>query len=557
MAAAPGADGAVPSRSEVIGARSADQGAELDGGTRGSVADRYVIDREVPGLPETVEYRARDTTLERWVRVRTLDAADPRAPEFLDAARRAAVLADTRLPRVLDAGTDDGRVFVVEEEVVGRTLTELLRSGPLTAGAVRALVGEAASALDSAGRRGLHHTRLTPDSLVLGPDGVVRVLGVGLEAALDPDPPRVSPLRAAALADRADAVGLVALAYAGLTARWPAVEGVAAHDGLPPAPAAEHGPVPPQEVRPHVPNDLDTLCVVTLGPHEDGPRDPAELALQLAPWTMDAFAEQLHRLRGEQAAREVRESLGRGDALPAAEPPVPFASPRPVARPDRDDSRFVLAVVGAFVVLGLVLAVWQLSGLVGSSRDAAPAATSAAPAPEEPQDAAPAPAEPPAEPAPAPAEPGPVPVAAATAIDPEGDGEAPGGTEALLDGDPATSWRGERYNSPDFGGLKTGEGIVLDLGAEVDVSAVTVTGPGDGGVLQLRAGPDPAGPVVAETALGGPRELRPAEPVRVRELLLWVTQLPTTDGEPRLVLDDVAVVGVPVAPAGDAPPPAP
>ncbi|NAZ75708.1 hypothetical protein GTQ99_09820, partial [Kineococcus sp. T13] len=173
-------------------------GAILDGAGRGVgrqlVADRYVLDRELPtGDPDAArEFRGRDLTLERPVRVRVLEAADPRAEEFLDAARRAAMLTDPRIPRVLDAGTDRVGAFVVEEDVDGRTMTELLGSGPLRPPAVRALVGEAASALEAAARRGLHHTRLTPDDVVLGPDGVVRVRGIGTAAALEPDPPAVS-----------------------------------------------------------------------------------------------------------------------------------------------------------------------------------------------------------------------------------------------------------------------------------------------------------------------------------------------------------------------------
>ncbi|NAZ83122.1 hypothetical protein GTR02_14980, partial [Kineococcus sp. R8] len=378
------------------------EGDVLDAVGRSTVADRYALDAELGAArgtgggpdggtdggspPDARQFRARDTTLDRRVRVRTLDAADPRAEEFLDAARRTAMLSDPHVPRVLDAGTEQrgagpGTVYVVEEDVEGRTLTELLRSGPLQAPAVRSLVGEVATALETAARRGLHHTRLTPDSVVLGPDGVVRVVGVGLEAALEVDPPLVSPARAAALADRADAVGLVALVYAGLTGRWPAVPGVAAHRGLPTAPSGGDGPVPPKDIRPDVPNDLDTLCAVTFGPHEDGPRDPAELALQLAPWSMAVWADVLREMRGERATREVRQRLASREVVPDEEPPVPFAAPASTGRPPQSDSRFVLAVVAVCVVVGLVLALWQLSriGVPDQLTGTAPTTPAAAP----------------------------------------------------------------------------------------------------------------------------------------------------------------------------------
>ena len=522
------------------------------------MADRYALDRELPVAAGsgTREFRGRDLTLDRPVRVRTLPAADPRAEEFLDAARRAAMLTDPRVPRILDAGTDAAQpggtptVFVVEEHVEGRSLGELLSTGPLKPAAVRALVGEVASALDVAARRGLHHTRLTPDDVVLGPDGVVRVRGVGVEAALEVDPPAVSPARAAALANRADAVGLVALVYAGLVARWPALEGTAPHDGLPQSPTADGKPLPPKDIRPDVPNDLDTLCSVTFGPHEDGPRDPAELALQLAPWTMAPWEETLRRMRGEAATREFRGRLkNRDEVVPEAEPPVPFTRPHPTARPPRDDSRFVLAIVGAVVVVGLVLALWQLSrisvpAIPGTAAASAPAATTPAPTPS----SAPAPTTTASTPPPAPVV---LPVAVVSALDPQGGGESSETAPRAVDGDPATAWESQRYNSAAFGGLKDGMGLLLDLGVEADVTGVQLTAGGEGGSVSLLTAPGPAleGSVpVATAAAGGVQALTPPQPVRSRYLVLWFTQLPTTDGVFRASVAEVAVTGTVAAP---------
>ncbi|GAA0305692.1 protein kinase family protein [Kineococcus aurantiacus] len=546
------------------GAR-ASRGAGLDGAGRSTgeqlVADRYVLDRELSvahgsdgAQRGTRDYLGRDLTLDRPVRVRTLEVSDPRAEEFLDAARRAAMITDPRVPRILDAGTDLSEgvppsVYVVEEAVEGRTMTELLQGGPLKPAAVRALVGEVAGALDTAARRGLHHTRLTPDDVLLGPDGLVRVRGVGVEAALDPDPPAVSASRAAALANRSDAVALVALVYAGLVARWPRVEGVAAYAALPAAPDADGRPVPPKDVRPDVPNDLDTLCAVTFGPHEDGPRDPAELALQLAPWSMDVWDETLRRMRGEAATAAVRGRLkNREEVVPEAEPPVPFTRPHSTARPPRDDSRLVLALVGAVVVVGLVLAVWQLAS-IGVPRPTSPATPSApvsAPAATTPG-TAPAPAPTSAPPA---VTAGPVPVVAVSAVDPQGGGESSETAGRAVDGDPATAWQSQRYNSAAFGGLKDGIGLLLDLGAPVDVTSVALTAGGEGGAVSLLAAPgdtpDGAQPVAAAPAAGGQQSLTPAQPVRARYLTVWFTQLPTTDGAFRVAVAEIAVTGTPV-----------
>lgn len=529
-------------------------GVRLDGVGRNAgdelVADRYALDRELSVAAElgTREFRGRDLTLDRPVRVRTLPAADPRAEEFLDAARRAAMLTDPRIPRILDAGTDltaaDGTatVFVVEEAVEGRSMSDLLRSGPMRPAAVRALVGEVASALDVAARRGLHHTRLTPDDVVLGPDGVVRVRGVGIEAALEIDPPALSPARAAVLANRADALGLVALVYAGLVARWPALESLAPHAGLPQSPTADGEPLPPKDIRPDVPNDLDTLCSVTFGPHQDGPRDPAELALQLAPWTMAPWDETLRRMRGEAATKEFRGRLkNRDEVVPEEEPPVPFTRPHTTARPPRDDSRLVLTIVGGVVVVGLVLALWQLSRIAvprsassAATTTAASAPATSAPVPESPSASAP------------PVTPTLLPVTAISALDPQGGGESSQNAPRAIDGDPATAWESQRYNSATFAGLKDGMGLLLDLGVEADVSQVQLTDNGDGGSVSLLTAPGPAldgAAPVATAPAGGAQTLTPAQPARSRYLVLWFTQLPTTGGVFRASVAEIAVTG--------------
>jgi hypothetical protein len=124
--------------------------------------------------------------------------------------------------------------------------------------------------------RGLHHLQLTPDSLVIAHDGTVKVVGTAVEAVLA----GIEPDQVARGADRVDAVGLVRLLYAGLTARWPGDD----DSPLGPAPQVTGRPVPPGDLVAGVPGDLDSLCAVALGPHPDGPTSPGELAQQLAPW---------------------------------------------------------------------------------------------------------------------------------------------------------------------------------------------------------------------------------------------------------------------------------
>ncbi|WP_298458959.1 hypothetical protein [uncultured Cellulomonas sp.] len=225
---------------------------------------------------------ATDQILDRPVRVTVLHSGS--VPQALDAARRAALVTDPRLLRVLDVGEHEGVAYTVSEQVTGPSLADLVARGPLPADQARAIVGEAASALEAARRRGVHHGALRPSVLHLTPDDRVVVTGVAVDAAL-----LGQDTTDATAASRADTLGLVALLYAALTGRWPATpfgDGPGARPGssLDDAPLLEGAPVPPAEVASGVPNDLDTLCAVTLGVHDDGPRTPAELVQELEPW---------------------------------------------------------------------------------------------------------------------------------------------------------------------------------------------------------------------------------------------------------------------------------
>ncbi|WP_203750512.1 protein kinase family protein [Cellulomonas chitinilytica] len=248
---------------------------------RGTVlAGRYrVVQPVASDLVGSSAWQATDQILDRPVRVRVLESGAV-APA-LDAARRAALVTDPRLVRVLDVGTHEGVGYVVTEQVSGPSLAELVARGPLGADQARAIVGEAASALEVARRRGVHHLALRPSALHVSPDGRVMLSGLALDAAL-----RGEPSGDARATTRADTVGLVRLLYTALTGRWPADprQPWPTGDGPAQAPVHEGSPVPPVDLVPSVPADLDTLCAVTLGPYEDGPHSPGELVRELEPW---------------------------------------------------------------------------------------------------------------------------------------------------------------------------------------------------------------------------------------------------------------------------------
>lgn len=226
-------------------------------------------------------WRASDHTLEREVVLVCFPSASHVAAPGLDAARQAAGVEDHRLVRVLDVGTDGAVSFIVEEPLAGATaLSQLLQAGGLPPDEVRRLTGESAQALEKARQRGLHHLGLTPDSILRMADGEVKLRGLATEAALT-DAVRASEERAS----RLDAIGLVRVAYAGLTGRWPAggPDTPRSVRGLAPAPTVAEGVAAPSEISVGVPADLDLICRLTLN-HDKGPLSPGDLALQIAPW---------------------------------------------------------------------------------------------------------------------------------------------------------------------------------------------------------------------------------------------------------------------------------
>lgn len=264
-----------------------------------TVAGRYRLDEPRHGdLPGAERWTATDQILARRVTVTLVTG--PRAAAVLDAARRAALVVDPRLARILDVGTADGTGYVVTEAVDGRSIAELAARAPLAPDQARAVVGEAAAALEVARRRGVHHLALRPEAVVLTSGSRVVVEGLAVDGEL------LDAAGGGAHAmSRTDTVGLVRVLYAALTGRWPAAAttttaAVPTFDewaaespdapsapvdpGLPAAPDHDGSPAAPADLVPGVPADLDTLCVVTLGPHDDGPHSPGELVRELEPW---------------------------------------------------------------------------------------------------------------------------------------------------------------------------------------------------------------------------------------------------------------------------------
>jgi hypothetical protein len=103
-------------------------------------------------------------------------------------------------------------------------------------------------------------------------------------------------------------------------------------------------------------------------------------------------------------------------------------------------------------------------------------------------------------------------------------------TEAT-DGDPATYWSTDHYNSASFGGLKPGVGLVLDAGNAVALKSITATTDTPGFTAKIQSGNSASGPFSDDSATrtvnGTTTFALRGSPARY--YLVWLTGLPPGD----------------------------
>ncbi|HEX6379624.1 MAG TPA: serine/threonine-protein kinase, partial [Acidimicrobiia bacterium] len=156
------------------------------------LAGRYEIGA-VLGRGGMAEVRAGwDLRLGRAVAVKTLLpglAEQPTIRQRFDGeARAAARLAHPNAVAVFDVGEEGGVPFLVMEQVVGPTLEEEMRRGPLDALRLRRLGKELLGALGAAHSAGLVHRDVKPANVLLAPDGSAKVADFGIaKAVVDED----------------------------------------------------------------------------------------------------------------------------------------------------------------------------------------------------------------------------------------------------------------------------------------------------------------------------------------------------------------------------------
>ena len=456
------------------------------------LAKRYRLEHLVAHGGMASVWLATDEQLRRPVAIKLLHEhlRDPISLErFRGEGKLAAQLSHPGIVAIYDTFTDHGRDGIVLEYVDGVTLRTRLDTEPRpTQAETTAIITQVAQALAEAHRRGLIHRDIKPANILLGSRGAVKVTDFGIAKLLDGTdvtqpgtfvgtakylaPEQVT---GGAVDGRVDVYALGVVLYEMLTGAPPFVGDTDAATAL----ARLQLPAPP--IRRH--------------------------RADLAPDIADLVDRMLDRAPDRRPT--MHETAAMLVGLVSVDPVPPL--PTPVVAARRFDAAMVSMAV--FVVAALVLAAALFSrtdagrGLLerlgvhqSSSRAAAPISLTEA---------------------------------TLTAFDPgKGDGHEHDDLLPLLhDNNPATAWMTETYSSRNFGGLKDGVGVIVDLGQTATLSGIRIQGASSGwtaAIYVAKGAPDAIntwGMAIArrDNMVGDNTITFPA--TSGRTLLLWITDL--------------------------------
>lgn len=485
------------------------------------LARRYRLEECVTRLDGFSSWRAVDEKLRRAVGVHTLPADHARARSVLAAARSSALLGDPRFVQVLDAVEENDLVYVVHEWLPDATeLTTLLAAGPLEPHDAYQMVSQVASAMAAAHREGLAHLRLNPNAVLRASTGQWRIRGLAVNAALrgiSSDTPQ-----------RTDTESIGALLYAALTQRWPYENNAYGLNGLP----KTIGLIAPDQVRAGVHRGLSELAMralvndgATASRHEAPCTTPEELVKAIGEMPRIRPPEPSFTAPAEyQRTTYQQGTYGRPASRPGVAQPMPTPPPPLQSR----TGKVLKWTVSALLIAALGLGSWQLADALmdqsdkSNDRNNTQTQDGGDKSPKRPTSGKP------------------LTIQGARDFDPFGDkSEKPSEIKKAYDNDPASYWHTDFYLGPKFGNLKSGVGIILDLGKVQQVGKATISFMGETSV-ELRAagadvGSEPTSFYAFNKVAGGSGTnvtLQPDKPIKTRYLLVWLTQLPPDTDDP-------------------------
>ncbi|MFG1649178.1 protein kinase family protein [Micromonospora sp. NPDC049275] len=469
-------------------------------------------------------WRGVDVILRRPVAVVLRYPGGDSATEMLQAAVAASRVIHPNLVGVYDAIDEAERAYVVREWVDGQSLRDLAAEGPLDPARATAIGNAVASALAAVHATGMVHGNVHPGTVMISDEGRV----VLADARTDGDDSQESDIRA---------VGGVL--YFALTGHWPHTEaplrGATAGHGRAAIPDAVRDAggtlAAPRQVRAGVPAYLDDLTMDLLD-------------AEIAPPSSDVLAAELARL---DVPAEEEHYLDNGG-------PLRFAAdteeePSPLAAAGGRKVAIGIAGLLAVALVGLLIGISALGGDDKDPQDTAGATPSAsAPAGEATQAAA---------------QVRKLTVKDVRIIDPDStERNELKDADKIIDGDYDKGWETDTYDKrPNFGNIKKGMGVWLDLGGPHSVKSVQVALSASGATAQLLSGTtNPPSTTAGDNQLvksykdpiGRPYEDYEATTMvfngfdadkKYQYLLFWITELPPSEGGFKLGVREITVQG--------------
>jgi WD40 repeat protein/predicted Ser/Thr protein kinase len=228
-----------------------------------------------------IVYKARQVNLDRLVAVKMLLfgplAQSEQVQRFRTEAAAAASLQHPNIVAIHEVGFREGQHFFAMDYVAGRSLAEIVREGPLPPRRAAGYVKTIAEAIQYAHERGILQRDLKPSNVLIDANDQPKVMDFGLAKRLEKDteltlsgqvlgsPNYMPPEQAAAhrglVGKWSDVYSLGAILYHLLTGRAPFVAPTVA-EKLQQVQNAE--PVSPTVLNPHMPSDLNTICLKCL-----------------------------------------------------------------------------------------------------------------------------------------------------------------------------------------------------------------------------------------------------------------------------------------------------
>jgi eukaryotic-like serine/threonine-protein kinase len=325
---------------------------------------QYELLEEVARGGMGVVYRARQVSLDRIVALKMILAGQFAGKQevlrFRSEAEAAAHLQHPNIVRIHETGEHEGHHYFSMDLVEGRTLTEIVRDGPLSAQRAAKYACRIAQAIHYAHSQGVLHRDLKPSNVIIDAHDEPRITDFGLAKRMRNDfgvtvtgqvlgspnfmPPEQTSAKHGKVAPTSDVYGIGAILYYLLTGR-PPFHAETIEELLLLLRDAE--PVLPRLLNTSVPHDLETICLKCLE-KEPARRYP----------TAEALADELHRF--------IRDEPIQARPLPVTGKLWRWCRRRPAVA-GLSASVLVLLVI---VTLGSSIAAWRVNRARTSERNA-------------------------------------------------------------------------------------------------------------------------------------------------------------------------------------------